>query len=126
MAVTASTFKARFTVFSSLSDAVVETALAEAGRRCSSSAFGTSELHDDAVGYLAGHILAQDAAMNAAGSPAASAGAGDAGAVASKSAMGQSISYAVPEVFSKSALATTAWGRRYLELTSLAFPARVF
>lgn len=56
MAVTSTTFLARFPEFSNLETAVVEGAIAEAKRFCDSEVWGTQ--HDDGVNYLAGHLLA--------------------------------------------------------------------
>lgn len=49
-------FLTRFPEFGEQLNAVVDGALAEAGRYASSTVFGT--VHTDAVGYLAAHLLA--------------------------------------------------------------------
>lgn len=56
MAVTSTTFLARFPEFANLESAVVEGTIAEAGRQCDSDVWG--DQHDDAVNYLTAHLLA--------------------------------------------------------------------
>jgi hypothetical protein len=56
MAVTSTTFLTRFPEFSNLETAVVEGAIAEAQRFCSSEVWG--DQHDDGVNYLSAHLLA--------------------------------------------------------------------
>lgn len=56
MTVTASTLKARFAELAPTSDTVVDAAIAEAARSCDASVYGAAI--DDAVLYLAAHLLA--------------------------------------------------------------------
>ncbi len=55
-AYTPTTFKARWTEFTPVADALVTSALAEATRECDARVFGTRI--DDAIGLLAAHKLA--------------------------------------------------------------------
>jgi len=54
--VTAATLKARWTEFAPTSDTIVTAAIAEAARSCDVAVYGTT--YDDAVMYLACHLLA--------------------------------------------------------------------
>ena len=56
MAVTATTFVARFPEFGNIETAVVTATVAEAGRLCDSDVW--DEQLDDAVNYLTAHMLA--------------------------------------------------------------------
>lgn len=56
MTVTAATLKARWTEFAPTSDTIVDAAIAEATRLCDVAVYGAA--YDDAVMYLACHLLA--------------------------------------------------------------------
>ena len=122
--VTATTFKDRFTVFSSVADATVTAAITEADRWTNDAAYGTDR-HDDAIRYLAAHLLALDAQANAAASAAASAGAGPSGPVSSKAGLSASISYAVPSGAGDDWFASTVWGQRFLSIERRVFASRI-
>lgn len=113
MSVTASQLKARLTEFASTLDATVTSAIDEAERRTNRDAWAGKA--DDAVLYLAGHILKVWALQS--GTPA--------GAVMSESVGPISRTYATSPVTSRENLATTAWGRMYLELRQTLFVPRV-
>lgn len=124
MTVTATTFKARFTVFSAVTDDVVEDAIDEASRWVSVTAYGSQDRADDAIRYLTGHLLSLDAALNGAGSTAGSASAGPSGPIASMGGLSASVSYAIPTNASDDWFATTAWGRRFLSIERRVFAPR--
>lgn len=56
MALTPTTFKARWTEFAPTSDGLVQSALDEAARRCDARLFG-ADRYDDAVSLYAAHLL---------------------------------------------------------------------
>lgn len=121
--VTATTFKARFTAFSAVADAVVTTAIEEAVRWVSTSAFGSQDRADDGINYLTAHILALDAQLNAL-TPAGGA-SGPGGPVSSMATLGASVSYAVPANAGSDYFSQTPWGLRFLSLQQRVFASRV-
>lgn len=123
MTVTATTFKARFTVFSAVADATVETAIEEASRWVNAAAYGTTERADDAIRYLTGHLLSLDAQLNAL--TAAGSASGPGGPVSSMATLGASVSYAVPAGAGNEFFSTTPWGLRFLSISKRVFASRV-
>jgi hypothetical protein len=110
MAVTLATLRARTGEFSATSDAAVQAAIDEAERSTNRTAYGAKA--DDAVIYLAAHLLTLDAMT----SPPP-------GAVASQSIGGASVSYVAPRVPIAGDRGATKWGRRRAALS--AFASRV-
>lgn len=90
--------------FASVADPIVQTFIDEAGREIDATAFG--DRYDDAVTYLAAHLLA--AAI--AGSSGAS------GPVTSVTAGALSKQYATPYMMDGDALMITSYGRRYKQI----------
>ncbi len=113
MAVTINDIKTRLPEFAGTATATLTLALAEAERRINPTQWGVSKA-DDATVYLTGHLLALGCKQ----------GDSPAGAVTSERVGDVQVSYALPGAFSQSALASTAYGRRYLELLALIFPTR--
>ena len=122
--VTATTFKARFTVFSTVADAVVDEAITEAERWVSANAYGSRDRADDAIRYLTAHILTLDAQANAAAT-AAGSGSGPSGPVSSMSGLSASVSYAVPSSASDDWFSSTTWGQRFLSIERRVFASRI-
>lgn len=121
--VTPRTLKLRARPFSDLSDYVVQLAIDEAVRWMDEAQWGPSH-YDDGVFYFSCHILEEDAKLNAtvAGS---SGDAVPAGPVQSEKILSWSISYAVAEGGAfDDALATTAWGRRFIARRQMIFSDR--
>jgi len=90
--------------FAAVADAVVEGFIAEAQRDISSTAWGTR--YDDGVLYLSAHLLAV----------IMGGGVGVSGPVVSETAGPVSRSYAGPIGLAAESLATTVYGRRYLQI----------
>lgn len=122
-AVTATTFKTRFTTFSAVADAVVTTAINEAVRWVGASAFGSQARADDGINYLTAHILALDAQLNAL--TAAGGASGPGGPVSSMATLGASVSYAVPTGAGGDYFSTTPWGLRFLSIQKRVFASRI-
>jgi hypothetical protein len=95
--------------FSSLTDAVINRFLAEAGREVNASVWG--DRYDDGILYLTAHLLAF----------AKKGATGAAGPVTSETAGPLSISYGGAATASDAALASTSYGRRYLEIAHTLF-----
>lgn len=114
MAVTATSLKDRFAVFDPLSDAVVEAAITEAELFVNETAWG--DKYDTGVLYRAAHILELDSA----GATAAP------GPVSSEKLLSYSVSYDGTSMdAADSNLASTAYGRRFIEARSTIFAPRV-
>lgn len=113
--VTPKSLRERAPAFNTVSDTLVQGAIDEAVRWTSETQWGPSHF-DDGVFYLACHILEEDAALSADGLKAGETGAAlPPGPVQSEKILTWSVSYAVAEGGSfDDALATTAWGRRYI------------
>ena len=90
--------------FASLSESSISPSILEAEREVNESAFG--DRYDDALKYLAAHLLA---AMRQ-GSQGAS------GAVVSETVGPISRSYGAAAITSSDALESTSYGRRYVEI----------
>ncbi len=112
MTVTVADIRAKFPAFASTDAGTVTAAIEEAERSTNRAHFGGRA--DDAVKYLAAHILHQDAG-----------GAGAAaGPMTSETKGPISRSFAVSST-SSDPRASTAYGRRYLELLQTTFAGRV-
>lgn len=118
------TIRTRAPAFAGEDDTTLQAAIDEAVRWINEPAWGASHF-DDGVLYLACHILTEDALLKAAPDAASQGEAIPAGPLASEKILTWSASYAVSEggVFAD-ALATTAWGRRFLARRQLVFPSR--
>jgi len=90
--------------FAQLVDGSIQPFIDEAAREVSADVFGT--IYEDAVKYLAAHLLA--------GIMSGSKGA--AGPVISETAGPLSRSFSAPVVSATDSLQSTAYGRRYLDL----------
>lgn len=90
--------------FASLSEAAIAPYIAEASREVAESVYG--DRYDDAVKYLAAHLIA----VLTAGSR------GTAGPVVSESAGPVSRSYAAPATIVSEHFAATVYGRRFLDI----------
>jgi hypothetical protein len=128
MAVTpASLYRRARGAFDGVDEDCVQDAIDEACRYVSEIEWGSR--FDDGVFYLACHILAEAAQIEAAaadGGAAATGGAVPAGPISSESILSWRASYAVSEggVFDD-AFATTTWGRQYLARCHRVFSRRV-
>lgn len=114
MAVSAQDIKDRFDEFDDVDSSVIDLAIAEAGRRINSTQWGPSKT-DDGTLYLACHLLK----FGAKGDGLAS------GPMTAKRVGDVSAAFAVADIFKRSALAATAYGRYFLDLQSTVFPTRV-
>lgn len=114
-------------VFSEVDEDCVQLAIDEAVRYVSEVNWGGR--YDDAIFYLACHILCEFAQLELAavdGGTASTGGAIPAGPVMAEKILSWSTSYAVSEggVFDD-AFATTSWGRMFLARESRVFSRRV-
>ncbi len=114
MAVTATELKQRLVEFALVSATTVQAAIDEAERRTNRDTWAGKA--DDAVTYLAAHLLK----MDLDGSSAAP------GPVSAESAGPVSVTYSVPTAFAQDDLGRTVYGQRYLGLQKSLYPARVF
>lgn len=112
MAITVTDIRTQLPEFAALATAQIQLAIDKANRRLNRTQWGTKA--DDALVCLVGHLLALSCKQ----------GEGPAGAVTSESVGDVSVSYAMPEAFKQSALASTSYGRCYLELLSTLMPCR--
>lgn len=113
MAVTPADFKAIATQYSSETDDTINGVINRAERRVNRTAWG-DEKADEGVIYLAAHLLTQDKEQDeAAPGPETQQSSGNARRA-----------YQVPPPFAKYPEASTAWGRRYLELRQTVFADR--
>ena len=113
MAITSTDIKDKWDEFDALSTAKITAAIAEAGRRVNTTQWGSRA--DDGLKYLTAHILKHEKLGD--GLPA--------GAMISKSVGPVSASIQAVDLFGKSTLGATSYGRYFLELQSLVFPTRV-
>jgi hypothetical protein len=116
VAVTAQDVKDTFVEFSATSDTLIERFLAQAERRINTIQWG--EKADDGTLWLTAHLLKIECQLRTTGAMAA-------GPVSQQKVGDLSVSYKIPENASKTWLASTAYGREYLELRALIFPTRV-
>lgn len=112
MAVTIQDIKTRLPEFAAQPDTLLQLVLDSATSRINTTQWGSKA--DDALVCLTGHLLTFVCKQ------------GDAapGAVISEKVDDVSTTYALPEAFKNSAMASTSYGRCYLELLALIFPAR--
>jgi uncharacterized membrane protein len=108
MAVTPTTLKQLFPAFASETDARVQLLINAAKRRVSEGVFGV--YYDDAVSYLAAHLLARDAAQN-----------GGKGAIASETVGSLSRSYSNATA-TTGGYGSTTYGQEFFALLRLVKP----
>lgn len=113
MAITATDIKDKWDEFDATSATRIDAAIAEADRRVNATQWGSRA--DDGLKYLTAHILKHEKLGD--GLPA--------GALSSKRVGPISASIQTVDLFSKSALGATSYGRYFLDLQNLAFPSRV-
>ena len=111
MSVTIEDIKTQLPEFAALATSQIQLALDRAERRINTTQWGSKA--DDATICLVGHLLALTCP-----------GGSSAGAATSEKVGDVSASYALPEVFKRSAMARTSHGRCYLELLALVMPSR--
>lgn len=113
MALSVSDFKTDFPEFQSVDNGVVTRFINKAELRVNRTEWGNKA--DDGVGYLAAHLLKRmQQGDGAAAGPVSSERVGDI-----------NVSYGVSEDFKDRELASTVYGRQYLDLCSEVFAARV-
>lgn len=113
MSLSVSDFKVDFPEFEAVDNAIVTRFLAKAGLRVNLTAWGAKA--DDGIGYLTAHLLKRlEQGDGAASGPVASEKVGDI-----------AVSYGVSEDFKDRELASTVYGRQYLDLCSEVFATRV-
>jgi hypothetical protein len=112
VAITVQDIRTQLPEFAALDGEQIELALAKAGRRINTTQWGSKA--DDAMVCLTGHLLALSCKQ----------GEGPVGPVTSEKVGDVSVTYLVPESFKRSALASTQYGRCYLELLATIFPYR--
>jgi len=116
MAVTAQDVRDTFSAFASCSDQLIERFLAQAERRVNRTQWG--EKADDATLWLTAHLLEIECQLRSGGDVAA-------GPVSMEKVGDLTVSYKIPEAASNSFMASTAYGRYYLELKTGIWPTRV-
>lgn len=119
---TADQFATRFPIFADADSDLVTALIAEAGGQVDQS--WEEADYQPAIMYLAAHLLASDSSQ--AGDDV---GSGGAGAIASESFSGMSVSYqragSQSTFFTNSDYGSTSYGRRYLNLLKRNKPAVV-
>lgn len=112
MAITVTDIKTQLPEFAALTTDQIQLALDKAGRRINPTQWGSKA--DDATVCLVGHMLALRCKQ----------GSGPSGPVSSETVGDVSVTYEIPEAFTKSAMASTSYGRCYLELLATIMPSR--
>jgi len=116
--------KRRAPMYAPVPNSDCQLAIDEADRWTSEAQWGLSH-YDDGILYLACHILDEAQAL-ASASVGQSGGALQPGPVSSEKILTWSVTYAVSEGGTwDDALATTAWGRKYLALRGRVFTSRI-
>ncbi len=110
---TVSNFKTDFPEFEAISNATVSRFITKAECRVNRMEWGKKA--DDGVGYLTAHLLKRLAQGDGAAS----------GPVASEKVGDIAVSYGVSDDFKNRELASTVYGRQYLDICGEVFPSRV-
>ena len=114
MALTPAIVKAHLVEFAGVPDVTIQQWMDVAARRLNLTTWGATA--DDAHMWLTGHYLKLDKTKGGLGG----------GAVTSKKVGPLGATYKIDAWMSKSSLSSTNYGREYLDLTRLLFPARCF
>jgi hypothetical protein len=114
VALTAAIVKAHLPEFASTPVDTVDLWIAFTAKRVCEGSWGA--LSDDAQMWLVGHYLKMAATKGAVG----------AGAMTAKKVGPLSTQFKVSDWISKSVLSSTSYGREFLDLTRIIFPARCF
>ena len=116
MAVTAQDIKDTFAAFSGTSDQLIDKFLVQAQRRVNRTQWG--EKADDATLWLTAHLLEIESQIRTGGEAAA-------GPVSQRKVGDLTVSYAIPGKADGYFMASTAYGRYYLDLKTGIWPTRV-
>jgi hypothetical protein len=120
--VTPDTIRTRAPSFNDLSDAAIQLAIDEAERWMNETEWGPSH-YNDGVFYLSCHILEEDAAL--ADTDGEGGEALPAGPLVAEKILSWSVRYGEGPSAFDDAMATTAWGRRYIARRDCIFVGRV-
>lgn len=122
MAWTPKTFVKRSPAFKCVNPLAIQQGIDEAERATNRTNFGVKA--DDAVFYLAAHIITLNTHLNEQGPTGGLTGT-PAGMIKSERLLEWSASYDSSNAFSQEVLGSTAWGRHYIALRGMIFSNRL-